>query len=111
MNLIRLLCGHLNIHDPHCEWPYASYVEGSREHVDLHIVRCIQGSKIEFWIEVGMYASDEDNKYRGDFNKLKRLLGACNSVVGIMAHVEIFKKGVVFPLFQRLAKKSRITLN
>lgn len=99
--LVVRLCQLLAASEPYCEWPYASFVEESQNHVDIHLVYRNAGSIREIWIEVGMYASDEENKYKSDFDKLLLLIDNAPEALGVLIHFEIFERGQVLPLFQR----------
>ncbi len=103
VGLVVRLCQLLTQYAPHCEWPYASHVQGSLERTDIHLVYMDEGAAREAWLEVGMYASDEEAKYSSDFEKLCVLLGYAPSALGVLIHFEVFERGKVFPLFQRFA--------
>ena len=100
-NLRALLFNQLKDRDPHAEWPYASYIVGSSERVDLHLFV----DAVEVWIELGMYASDEKAKYERDFEKLTAVVDKSPTSIGILIHFEIFPRGVVLGIFKDLQSR------
>lgn len=88
--------------DPHGEWPYASQIEHSTEHADIH---ALLNGKTELWFELGMHAYSEKDKYSKDFEKLKVVVKNTKSEnIGILIHFEVFEKGNVKKIFEEFAK-------
>jgi hypothetical protein len=86
---------------PHLEWPCASYVNDTKKKTDLHIIM----NNKELWVEVGMYADNERNKYVGDFNKLLNVINQSADNVGVLIHFEIYERGKVINIFNCLKMK------
>jgi hypothetical protein len=102
-NLNALLFASLKGKAPHSEWPYASWISGSKNKVDMHFVDC---DGCEVWIEIGMYTSQDDDKYNKDFNKLLAVVDKnIPNNVGVLIHFEVFEKGRVFNIFQKLKEQ------
>ena len=93
--------------DPHCEWPYASHVKGSRESCDIHLATKNAGSYREYWFEVGMYASDEEAKYSSNFEKLRVLVDNDPRSLGVLVHFEVFQRKKVLPLLTKFEIQNR----
>ncbi len=100
-NLNALIFSKLQDKDPHSEWPYASCIEDSSEKVDIHII----DDGYEFWVELGMYATDERAKYSKDFYKLLSVVERSGNNIGVLVHFEIFEKNNVLDIFKELASQ------
>jgi hypothetical protein len=106
-NLISQLFCIVRNKDPHCEWPYISHVRdvNSRQRADFVYIQPADEELYEVWIEIKMYVS-ELHTYEKDFNRLKKLVDACNWCIGVVLHLESEPRGRVFDLFNSLKKKN-----
>lgn len=93
--------------DPHTEWPYASYVAKSRLKSDIHLI----SDGTEAWIEIGMYASDEEKKYDKDFEKLSKVIDESINNIGVLIHFDVYKKNEVKEIFKSIKGKNEVNKN
>ncbi len=108
-NLISLLFAEIQDKDAYCEWPYASYINQSRESADIVFFESIDGVPFEIWMELGMFASQEEKKYKHDLEKVKSIVDINAFCIGVSAHFEIFPKGKVINIYNSFAEENALT--
>jgi len=75
------------------EWPYVSNVKSAnaKSKVDLMVLEEICDLPYEIWIELGMFADDQLNKYKKkDICNLMELVDECKYCVGVSLHFRLY---------------------
>lgn len=104
-NLICSLFNEIREKEPHCEWPYVSMTRRIRGNAfaDLVYIQSISKKLYQVWVEVSMYGSEIEKKYRRDFDKLRSVVSENTLCIGLIIHLEIFNKEKAIEFFKNVA--------
>ncbi len=109
-NLLVVVRNIFSNFDPHTEWPYLSYIKGTKDKADLCILIECGGHQWEVWFEIKMYASGEKKAIQEDFDKLKKIIRSGRKVVGVIVHFEIYPRKKVLDVMKKI-KRSEFELD